>query len=98
MKKSMITMCIAALTALYMPAVASETGNTPPVKQEIRVIDRNILDKHTRNEAKEAPVDKEDAAGLNGNENSSESRHSGGYVVISGAGLLLIIILLILLL
>ncbi len=95
MKKSMITMCIAAMVAISFPVAAAEPNHAPPVKQEIRVV--NKADGATNEEtvvAKEvAPVTDE-----NGNENTTSSSRGGGYVVISGAGLLLIIILLILLL
>lgn len=97
MKKSMIIMCTAALVALCTPMVASESNNTPPVKQEIRIVNETDLSK---NQAGAPESNTPESADVNGQESSGSSSHSGGggYVVISGAGLLLILILLILIL
>lgn len=96
MKKSMILMCISAMLGLCIPATASEPEHTPPVKQEIRVVNENDLAAIRENDP---PKEVTPVTSENGEESTSaSSRHAGGYVVISGAGLLLIIILLILLL
>lgn len=91
----MIMMCIAALLGLYIPATASEPENTPPVKQEIRVVSKSELAKY---ENKETPAEVTPVTNQDGEEKATSDSMHGGYVVISGAGLLLLIILLIILL
>jgi hypothetical protein len=94
MKKSVIMMCFAALAAVCTPALASQSNNTPPVKQEIRIVKESDL---KENEVTNDPMDKAEA-NANGQESTAAEAPHGGYVVISGAGLLLLIILLIILL
>lgn len=86
-------MCIAVLAALCTPVAASESNNTPPAKQEFRI----IKDSDLKNEMNVSPIDKTTAE-VNGQESSTAREAHGGYIVISSAGLLLLIILLIILL
>jgi hypothetical protein len=95
MKKSMITMCFAAIFALCIPAAASTPDNAPPAKQEIRVMKKADP---VKNENSETPKEVAPVTSENGNESSSAGAAHSGYIVISGAGLLLLIILLIILL
>lgn len=93
----MIMMCIAALLGLYIPATASENGNVPPVKQEVRTVTQEEFAKLEKENAV-APSEVTPVTNENGNESANSNSAHSGYIVISGAGLLLLIILLIILL